>query len=59
MQLSMDNYSEFLSQKLFLIEYEAMRYLNSSSIEELKGALKEIINISTGSPSYIKGRRAQ
>ena len=55
----MDNYSEFLSQKLFLIEYEAMKCLNSSSVEELKGALKEIIKISTGSPSYIKGRRAQ
>ena len=53
----MNKYSEFLSQKLFLIEYEAMKSVNSTSIEELKEALKEIIKISTGSPSYIEEKR--
>lgn len=55
----MNEYEEFLSQKIFLTEYEAMKYVNSSSVKELQNALKEIIRITTGSPSYIKERRAK
>jgi hypothetical protein len=34
-----------------------MKSVNSTSVEELKKAIKEIIKITTGSPSYIKERR--
>lgn len=53
----LNEYAEFLSQKVFLVEYEAMKSVNSTSVEELQKAIKEIIKITTGSPSYIKERR--
>ena len=53
----MDEYTEFLQQKIFLIEYEAMKYSNSSNVKELQEFVKDVIKITTGSPSYIKGKR--
>ena len=50
----MEEYTKYLSQKIFLIECEAIKHLNSNNVKCLQRALKEIVNITTGSPSYIK-----
>lgn len=53
----MDKYSEFLAQKIFMIEHKAMKYSTSSDIKDLQEFVKDVLKITTGSPSYIKKRR--
>lgn len=53
----MDKYSEFLAQKVFMIECEAMKYSTSSNIKDLQEFVKDVLKITTGSPSYIEERK--
>ena len=54
----MKGYTKFLAQKIFLIEYEAMKYSTSNDVKELQKFVKDVLKITTGSPSYIEERKS-
>lgn len=52
----MNDYSTFLSKKLFLIEYIAINNLKTDNVEDLRKAMREILDITISGPSKLENK---